>query len=219
MVRDAQLGGDPRLRPAPSCRGAALASRPCARERSDAAHGREDILKRWQRARDNGLSAAAVGVSRATLGGTFVIAGASRRSHDAPTRQPAWSPTLAKAVHDMRADCAVQGQTHRCDDGGVCESAAARILKRLVEKGTVAPVSTLRRKAPRAAADRLPRGRKPTDLGEILDILPLTLDSGRPPPSSTATSNATTAPDATSSTPSDHAMHSTDKPPTSTFNH
>ena len=50
-------------------RGAALASRPCATERSDAAHGRDDILKRWQRARDNGLSAAAdaVGVSRATL--------------------------------------------------------------------------------------------------------------------------------------------------------
>ena len=51
-------------------RGAALASRPCAKEHSDAAH-RRDILKRWHRARDNGLSAAAapdaVGVSRATL--------------------------------------------------------------------------------------------------------------------------------------------------------
>ena len=51
-------------------RGAALASRLCGKERSDEAH-RRDALKRWRRARDNGLSAAdaaaAVGVSRATL--------------------------------------------------------------------------------------------------------------------------------------------------------
>ena len=50
--------------------GTALASRLCAKERSDEAQ-RRDILKRWHRARDNGLSPAtaadAVGVSRAIL--------------------------------------------------------------------------------------------------------------------------------------------------------
>ena len=51
----------------------------------------------------------------------------------------------------MRADCARQGQAHRCDDRGVCESAAGRILKMLVEKGAVSPVPALRRKVPHAS--------------------------------------------------------------------
>ena len=182
-------------------RGAALASRLCATERSDAAQRRDDILKRWQRVRDNGLSAAAaadaVGVSRATLyrwrnlRRSGRLAPQSRRPHT--PRRPAWSPALVKAVHDMRADYPMWGKAKltillRRQGYGVCESTTGRILKRLVDKGTVAPVPTLRRKAPRAPrrsrphARRLPKGRKPTAPGEIvqLDTLSLTLDGGRP---------------------------------------
>ena len=88
-------------------RGAALAARPCAKEHGDAAH-RRDILKRWHRARDNGLSAAAaadaVGVSRATLyrwrklRDRGRLAPQSRRPHR--LRRPAWAPALVKAVRE-----------------------------------------------------------------------------------------------------------------------
>ena len=159
-------------------------------------------LKRWQRARDNGLSAAAaadaVGVSRATLyrwrnlRHRRRLAPQSRRPHH--PRRPAWSPVLVKAVHDMRTDYPMWGKAKltillRRQGYSVCESTTGRILKRLVDKGAVSPVPTLRRKAPRAArrsrphVRRLPKGRKPTAPGEIiqLDTLSLTLDSGRPP--------------------------------------
>ena len=63
-----------------------------------------------------------------------------------------------------------------------------RILKALVEKGHVFPVPALRRNAPRAArrkrpwATRLPKGRKPSQPGEIvqLDTLSITRTAGRP---------------------------------------
>ena len=56
----------------------------------------------------------------------------------------------------MRADCAGQSQVHRRDDRGVCESAAGRILKMLVEKGAVSPVPALRCKVPYAVAGLTP---------------------------------------------------------------
>ena len=136
-------------------RAATLASRLCASERSDEAQ-RRDILKRWHRARDNGLSAAAatdaVGVSRATLyrwrnlRHRERLAPQSRRPHT--RRQPAWSPTLVKAVHAMRTDYPMWGKAKltillQRQGYSVCENTTGRILKMLVERGAVSPVPTL----------------------------------------------------------------------------
>ena len=182
-------------------RGAALASRLCGEERSDEAH-RRDALKRWHRARDNGLSAAdaaaAVGVSRATLyrwrklHDQGRLAPRSRRPRR--VRRPEWSPELATAVHEMRADFPMWGKAKltillRRQGYTASQSTVGRILKNLVERGAVTPVPTLRRKAPRRSrkhsrphARRLPKGRKPTAPGEIvqLDTLSLSPGHGRP---------------------------------------
>ena len=99
-------------------------------------------LKRWHRARDNGLSAAAaadaVGVSRATLyrwrnlRHRRRLAPQSRRPHH--LRQPAWSSALVKAVHDMRTDYPMWGKAKltillRRQGYSVCESTIGRILR------------------------------------------------------------------------------------------
>ena len=70
----------------------------------------------------------------------------------------------------------------------VSESTVGRILKMLVVRGQVLPVPILRRRAPGAArrnrphARRLPKGRRPTRPGEIVqvDTLTLTPRAGRP---------------------------------------
>ena len=158
------------------------------------------------------------------------IGAASRRGHDA--RQPTWSPTLVKAVHDMCTDHMQQDQTHYpVATTGIRRQRGHRILKNLVEKGAVSPVPTLRRKAPRAArrrAKRPPKGRKPAVPGEIFDAA--SLAGGRPPrtqrphrtqqrpggstrhgtcPTKTL-KTSTAGPSPTSSTHSDLARHSTD---------
>ena len=170
-------------------RGAALAARPCAKEHGDAAH-RRDILKRWHRARDNGLSAAAaadaVGVSRATLyrwrklRDRGRLAPQSRRPHH--LRRPAWAPALVKAVREARADYPTWGKAKltvvlRRQGYRGSRSTIGRILKRLVENGAVSPVPALRRNRPHAK--RLPKGRKPTTPGEIVQLDILTIDPGQ----------------------------------------
>ena len=177
-------------------RGAALAPCLCARERSDAAHGR-GALDRWRQARADGLTAQAaanaVGVSRATLyrwrklRDRGRLAPLSRRPRH--PRRPAWPPALVKAAREMRADWPTWGKARittvlRRQGYGACESTVGRILKTLVEKGAVPPAATLRRKAPRAArrnrpcARRLPKGRKPTTPGEIVQLDTMTIDPG-----------------------------------------
>ena len=70
----------------------------------------------------------------------------------------------------------------------VGESTTGRILKSLMERGAVTPALLLRRNGPRAArrvrpcAGRLPKGRKPTSPGEIVqrDTLAIPTHPGRP---------------------------------------
>ena len=170
-------------------RGAALASRLGGAERSEAAP-RRDALERWRQARADGLTARAaanaVGVPRSTLYRWQRLADrnrldpCSRRPHT--LRRPAWSAALVAAVQETRADLphVGQGQDRRPAAAprarGKRESTTGRILKTLMERGAVTPVPTLRRNGPRAArrlrphARRLPKGRKPTTPGEILQL-------------------------------------------------
>ena len=178
-------------------RGAALASRLGGKERSDEAH-RRDALERWRRARSNGLSAAdaadAVGVSRATLyrwrklQSQGRLAPRSRRPRR--VRKAQWSPQLAAAAHEARADFPMWGKAKiavllRRQGYAASDSTVGRILKKLVERGAVAPVPALRRKAPRSGlkrnrphARRLPKGRKPTAPGDIVQVDTLSLSPG-----------------------------------------
>ncbi len=181
-------------------RGAALASRLCGKERSDEAH-RRDALERWRQARADGLTARAaanaVGVPRSTLYRWQRLADrnrlkpCSRRPHT--PRRPTWSAALVTAVRETRADYPMWGKAKiavllRRNGHAVSESTTGRILKTLMERGAVTPVPTLRRNGPRAArrlrpyARRLPRGRKPTSPGEIvqLDTLTVSPHTARP---------------------------------------
>lgn len=172
-------------------RGAALASRLCAAERSEAAH-RRDILTRWHRARARGLSAQAaaeaVGVSRATLY-RWKTRSEPRSRRPRRPRQPAWPFELVAAVRETRGDYPMWGKAKitvllRREGWTVSESTVGRILKRLMDQGAVTPAATLRRAAPRAArrarphARRLPKGRKPSAPGEIVQLDTLTINPG-----------------------------------------
>src|SRR5690606_7973434 len=94
-------------------RAGALASRVAAKSLSDEAAIRLDTVRRWRRARAAGLSAdeaaAAVGVSRATLyRGAGRPEPLSRRPRR--VRRPQWSPALAQAVEELRADNPMWGK-------------------------------------------------------------------------------------------------------------
>lgn len=151
------------------------------------AERRRDAVARWSRARRDGLTAdqaaQAVGVSRATLYRWQLEAEPkSRRPH--AVRKPAWSPALAKAVEDLRADNPMYGKRKiaallRRQGVRTSTSTVGRILRRLMDRGVVTPVPTLRRN-PAARrirlttreryARRLPKGLKPTRPGELVQI-------------------------------------------------
>ena len=106
-------------------------------------------------------------------------------------RKAQWSPQLA-AAREARADFPMWGKARiavllRRQGYAAGESTLGRILKKLVERGTVASVPALRRKAPRSSLKRnrphakgLPKGRKPTAPGEIVQVDTLSQGHGRP---------------------------------------
>lgn len=148
---------------------------------------RRDAVARWLRARADGLSAdqaaRAVGVGRATL---YRWAERAEPQSRRPlrVRKPGWTPALAKAVEDLRADNPMWGKRKlaavlRREGVAVSVSTAGRILRKLMDRGVVIPVPTLRRN-PAARrirlttreryARRLPKGHKPTRPGELVQI-------------------------------------------------
>ena len=151
------------------------------------AEGRRDAVARWLGARANGLTAdqaaQAVGVPRSTLYRWQMEAPAkSRRPH--MVRRPTWTPALARAVEDLRADNPMWGKRKlaallRREGVRTSVSTVGRILRRLMDRGVVTPVPTLRRN-PAARrirlttkeryARRLPKGLKPSRPGEIVQI-------------------------------------------------
>lgn len=158
-----------------------------AKPSSSEAQRRRDAVARWRGARADGLTgeqaARAVGVSRATLYRWAACAEPhSRRPHR--VRTPAWTAALVQAVKDLRADNPMWGKRKlaavlRREGVAVSTSSVGRILRRLMERGLVVPVPTLRRRpAPRRFnytakerhARRLPKGLKPERPGELVQI-------------------------------------------------
>ena len=152
-----------------------------------AAQRRRDAVARWRRAMADGLTAEqaarAVGVSRATLyRWTKAPVPQSRRPHRC--RKPAWSPALVEAVERLRADNPMWGKRKiavllRREGTSVSTSTVGRILRKLMDRGIVTPVPTLRRNpggrrfrftAAQRYAQRLPKGLKPKRPGEIVQV-------------------------------------------------
>ncbi len=167
-------------------RAGALASRIAAKSVSSEAALRLDAVRRWQKARAAGLSAdeaaMAVGVSRATL---YRWASRpeplSRRPRH--VRRPQWSPALAQAVEELRADNPMWGKRKLArligrEGFAASVSTVGRILAALMRRGRVTPVATLRRKPGgrrfrlmrRRHAKRLPKGLRPTRPGQMVQI-------------------------------------------------
>ena len=153
----------------------------------DSEAARRDAVRRWRRARADGLTAAqaarAVGVSRAVLyRWAKEPSPKSRRPHR--LRQRTWSSALICAVERCRADNPMWGKRKiaallRREGALVSISMAGRILKTLMDRGVVTPVPTLRRnpaarrirlRPAKRYARRLPKGLKPTRPGEIVQI-------------------------------------------------
>ena len=117
------------------------------------AQRRRDAVARWRRAIADGLTteqaAKAVGYSRATLYRWEAAPELrSRRPHQ--IRKPTWTPALAQAVEDLRADNPMWGKRKlaallRREDVVVSVSTVGRILRKLMDRGVVVPVPTLRR--------------------------------------------------------------------------
>lgn len=99
-------------------------------------------------------------------------------------RKPSWSPALAKAVEELRADNPMWGKRKlaavlRREGMAASTSTVGRILRKLMDCGIVIPVPTLRRNpaarrvrlnARERYARRLPKGLKPQRPGEIVQI-------------------------------------------------
>lgn len=175
-------------------RNAGCASRLFAAQPPDIeAAKRRDALARWRQAMARGLSAAdaaeAVGVPRATLyRWEKQPEPRSRRPHK--LRQPAWSPALVEAVEQLRLDNPMWGKRKlavllKREGLTASSSTVGRILARLVARGAVIPAPTLRRKPGGRRfrlfnkdrhARRLPKGRKASRPGELVQIDTLSIN-------------------------------------------
>lgn len=175
-------------------RGARLASRLEAQERSDEAE-RRDAVARWQQARRDGLTAEkaakAVGHPVSTL--YRWVKDASHQSRRPKTvRRAAWTSALVEAVQEWRLEEPMWGKAKivvKLIEQGfkVSEATVGRILAYLVRRGAVLPVPTIRKaartrkwSAKRRFAERLPKSVKAREPGQIvqLDTVYLTLAPG-----------------------------------------
>lgn len=167
-------------------RAGALASRIAAKSLDHEAAIREDAVRRWKSARAAGLSAdeaaRAVGVSRATLY-RWAKRPEPQSRRPRQLRRPQWSPALAQAVEELRADNPMWGKRKlvwllKREGFAVSVSTVGRILSSLMRRGLVMPVPTLRRKPGgrrfrligKRHAKRLPKGLKPTIPGQLVQI-------------------------------------------------
>jgi len=151
------------------------------------AERRRDAARRWRLAMANGLTAEqaarAVGVPRSTLY-RWEKAPEPRSRRPKRVRQPKWPPALVQAVEAVRADNPMWGKRKiaallKRDGQAVSVSMVGRILKRLMARGVVVPVSVLRRRpgprrfrfdARQRYAQRLAKGRKAQAPGELVQI-------------------------------------------------
>jgi transposase InsO family protein len=187
-----QVGG----LPAGVYRLAALASRIAAQPGPSEVTLRQDALRRWRQAREQGLTAGqaarAVGVGRATLyRWAERLEPGSRRPHR--LRPPGTTPDLRLAVERLRLDHPMWGRAKlgpllRAQGFATSDATVGRILARLVARGVALPVPALirerrlnRARPRRPHARRLPKGyrvHRPGDLVQ-LDTLSIALAPGR----------------------------------------
>jgi transposase InsO family protein len=176
-------------------RGASLASRLEAQERSDVAE-RRDAVARWRQAVCDGLTvkdaARAVGHSLAKLYRWEKQAQPKSRRPKS-TRKSAWTSELVQAVEALRLDEPMWGRAKivvklREQGFKVSEATIGRIIAHLVKRGVVEPVPTIRKaaktrkwSAKRRFAERLPKHMKASEPGQIvqIDTVYVTLAPGR----------------------------------------
>lgn len=168
-------------------RAGCVSSRIAAKLSSSEAAIRRTTVERWMTLRSHGVTAeqaaAGVGQSRSTM---FRWAKAlepkSRRPHN--VRPRTWTTELVQAVERIRDDNLMWGKEKivvLLAREGIRTSASTvgRILRHLMDRGVVTPVPTLRRKpggrrfrvtGKERYARRLPKGMKPTEPGELVQI-------------------------------------------------
>jgi len=162
-----------------------------AKPPSSAAARRRDALARWRQAMRHGLSAEqaaqAVGVPRSTLY-RWQKQPEPRSTRPRRTRAKSWTPALIEAVERLRLDHPMWGRAKlgpilRRQGLAVSDATVGRIIAHLVKRGVLEPVPLLRRRKGAAArarqrrhAIRLPKGRKATAPGELVQIDTLSIN-------------------------------------------
>lgn len=176
-------------------RGASLASRLEAQERSDEAE-RRDAVARWRQAARAGLTvkdaARAVGHSLAKLY-RWEKRAQPKSKRPKSTRKTTWTTELVQAVEALRLDEPMWGRakiTVKLKEQGfeTSEATVGRIIAHLVKRGVVEPVPNIRKaaktkkwSAKRRFAERLPKHLKAHEPGQIvqLDTVSVTLAPGK----------------------------------------
>jgi transposase InsO family protein len=168
-----------------------LASRIAAQSPDNEAAIRDATVARWRQAMTNGLSAEnaakAVGVPRATLY-RWQKQPRPRSKRPQRTRAKTWTPALIEAVEALRLDHPMWGRAKlgpllRREGFAVSDATVGRIIVHLIARGVVERVPTLRarkgsgaRQWRRKHALRLPKGRRPTSPGEIVQVDTLSIN-------------------------------------------
>lgn len=176
-------------------RGASLASRLDAEERSDEAE-RQDAVARWRQAVRDGLdvkqAAKAVGRKLSTL---YRWEKQARHKSRRPrtSRKTTWTTELVQAVEQWRLEEPMWGRAKilvKLVEQGfkTSEATVGRIIAHLVKRGVVAPVPAIRKaaktkkwSAKRRFAERLPKAARAREPGQIvqLDTVYVTLAPGK----------------------------------------
>jgi len=164
-----------------------LASRLAARSASSEAALRRALVGRWRQAISEGLTAAqaahAVGASRASLY-RWERCPEPKSRRPKRVRRPLWTPEIVEDVEALRGDNPMWGKRKlvvllRREGVRLSASTVGRILQRLVRRGVVTPVPTLRRKPggrrfrlslAQRYARRLPKGLKAERPGALVQI-------------------------------------------------
>jgi transposase InsO family protein len=162
-----------------------LASRIAAQSPDNEAAIRRAAVSRWRQAVMDGLTseqaARAVGVPRANLY-RWEKRPAPRSKRPKRMRAKTWSPALVEALEALRLDHPMWGKAKlgpliRREGFAASDSTVGRIIAYLVARGVVEPVPTLRRRKGAGArqwrrkhALRLPKGLKPTQPGELVQV-------------------------------------------------
>lgn len=162
-----------------------VASRIAAQSPDNEAAIRRAAVARWRQAMADGLTseqaAQAAGLPRANLY-RWEQRSELRSTRPQRVRAKSWTAALIEAVEALRLDHPMWGRAKigpllRREGFAVSDATVGRIIAYLVVRGVVEPVPTLRRRKGAGArqwrrkhALRLPKGKKPTRPGELVQV-------------------------------------------------